>query len=235
MRNRTCLFIATAVLVFITSVPAFALWGRYPNDEPVKADLPQSILKAVNGHKRVWGEGGDLGWKFYFHGTTNDVNAFLSQLAPEQTASLEAVPVPEAGSDKPEPFNNDHKVDYEWALWVYRTGDLFFLEPKNGEADADYEKRRAAELAKLPKYGAVVTIHCVGAVDPTTLKIPLAFRMSVGGRLANLVDFHNRRRSELEANGKPIAAEPPTDMSAAEAPHAVFGGPSTKPVGGDGG
>jgi hypothetical protein len=238
MRNRTLSILVGALLMLGTVVPAFGLWGRFPNDKPVEADnWPREIVKATNAHKRVYGAGAyDAGWTFYFKGTTKDVNAFMAKVAEEKGVALEVVLIPEAGTATPDPFERNLKVEYEWALHLYLYRDRVFIEPEKGEADAQYQKRRDAELVKLPEYGAVVTIHCAGAINPAALKIPLPFKASVGGRLASLADFHNQRKSQLQVDGKPEAGEPPTDMTAAETSRsALFGGPSTKPADGHGG
>jgi hypothetical protein len=235
MKNRTLLIAFAALGIIVAVAPTFGLWGRYPNDKPVKADnWPQSIVKAINAHPRVYGAGsGEAGWTFYFRGNTKDVNGFLKEVAEEKGVALEAVLVPEAGTAKPDPFEKELKFDYEWSLHLDLYRDGAWIAPAKGEADAQYQKRRALELAKLPEFRAVVSIHCVGAIDPDLIKIPLPFKASVGGRLANFVQVHNQRKADLEADGKVLTSEPPTDMSAAEGPRGLFGAPSTKPADAD--
>lgn len=232
-----------AVIAVLTclaaALPALALWDQFENDKPVEADgWPKPFVKALNASKRVYGAGSfDVGWTFYFKGQTADVNAFLSQLAEEKGAALDVVLNPEAGSAKPNLLEQELKIDYEWSLHIYpyRRNALFSIHPNSGESDAEYVKRRAQQLDNVPEFGAVVTVHCVGAIAPEALKIPLRFKASMGGRLANFAELHNRRRVELEKQRKTVDAEPPTDMQATEMPQARFGSPSTKPVERDGG
>jgi hypothetical protein len=241
MRRRPLLSAVSLLIVVIAVVPSFGLWGRFPNDKSVKADKwPQSIVKAINAHRRVYGagsyDGAGRGWTFYFVGNTDDVNRFLAQVAEDKLAALHLVLDGEAGTANvmSEPMGKSLKIDYTWALYLYLNREFVMIEPKAGETDQQANKRLEQARAKVPEFGARVIVHCGGAVDQTALKLPLRFKASVGGRLAKLADFHNERRERLEKSGK-LSGQPPTDMPAAEAPRGLFGGPSTQPADGDGG
>lgn len=227
MTNHRRHIVVVAALLLAVCVPALALWCRFPDDEPVQADLPPATLKAVNSHKRVWGEGGDTGLRFCFKGDTQDLNAFLEAVAKDQdVASLYVTLIPAPGTDRPEPFKDDFVINYAWEMRAYGPRHDVFVEPEG----AGKEKQHPAELVHVSKLVVNVNIHCVGAMDIDKLRIPLAFKTSVGGHLGEIVDFHNRRREKAIAKHQPLSKQPPTDRAAIESTYGAFGGASTRPA-----
>ena len=224
------------LLAVVSATPAFGLWGRYPNDEPVKENgWPPPIVTAVNAHRRVYGAGGDSGTQFYFVGNTEDVNRFLAKVAEDKDTVLNVVLVPDAGtaSVMSEPFGKDLKIDYSWSFDLQSYREKVRVEPKPGESQEQYDKRREKEVASLPEFSATVTVHCAGPIDPAGLKLPLRFNAGVGGRLAKLAEFHRQRREWLEKDQKHPTEGPPTDFAALDASGGRFVSPTTKPAEGD--
>lgn len=251
MRPFTRALILGFLLILTGAVPAYALWGVIPNDKPVETDSwPKPIVKGMNSHRRVYGAGSwDFGWTFYFVGNTNDINKFLAQLAEDKDTILEVVLVAEPGTENVGSVRfgeQDLKIDYSWSLHLFPYRDHAWIESRDGETEEELQKRYKVEQAKLPEFKAIVEVHCHGAIDAATLKIPLRFKASVGGKLAKLVEFHNDRRQDLISNKKSLSDEKPSDMTAAEAQQSLFTdepadtqpsslSPSTKPATGDGG
>jgi hypothetical protein len=227
--------VVVGLAMVVLATPVLGLWGEFPNDKPVIAEnWPAAIVKGINAHRRVYGAGAyDSGWTFYFAGGSGDVNRFLEQVAEEKVAMLRVVLVPEAGVDEVGSglASKGVKIEYAWSLHLYLYRDNVRIGRKQEESDADFERRRQEELAKLPEFGAVVRVHCVGAIDAAALKIPLAFDASVGGRLARLAEYHNGRRADLRKDGKPVGGEAPSDAAMAERSGGLFWSPTTKPIG----
>jgi len=109
--------------------------------------------------------------ELYFKGSTDDLNRFLEGLAALKGAEQSITFVPEPG-EYFEWISEDAKpIVYDWCMTE--------TDSRNWTGERDKELH--------------VAVHFAGKIRLEKLKLPLAYRASLGGRLHEFVEGHNAR------------------------------------------
>lgn len=175
--------IVVIVAMLATATMAMALLREFEADAPIEGvEMPKGMLAIVRTYDRVYGYVRDDVACFYFDGNMPRLNTFLSQVGECSGCDLEVVLSTMPGTaNKASSFvgkssETENTFKYDWRMSIER------LPREEDKPDA-----------WVVRVVVPVTSHEMLAA----IRIPLAFRASLGGEMAELVQLHNFRRKEF--------------------------------------
>lgn len=199
------------LLVCSLSVAAMALVAIVPNDKAFASNaVPKALADAVNSQPRAYGMADDNGFFFVYRGDTQQLNNFLARMERLGSVHLTAVLSPDRG-EYTIPSLDKHDQDpaktirYDWTCRIER------LSPPLKTATT-----KTVSKPDTVKWLITVDISLSDIVKLDELKMPLKYQVLVGGRLAAFRDFHESRRSEIEAA---VSETSPTTEKMVKASH----------------
>ena len=188
---------------------ALALSVELANDEVYQNDeLPPSVVKAINVPKRVYAflRGGGEAYvkfehEFYFKGDTRQLNAMLEAMAPlvkvkESQLTAKIIPGPGRDSKWSGLGSEEKEFVFNWSVRIAQT-IVYGTVAKEGGQTKDGREITSFELKETGTAWRVgVEIHVDGDIDLGHLRLPLAYEVSAGGRIADFVELHKSRRQK---------------------------------------
>jgi len=218
--GMTCVLVGG---VFVSGA-GYALHGRVENKEKFSfKSVPEEVLRAINGQQRVYGEGGDEQFTFYFKGDTKALNKTLQELASASDVSLSIILSYDKGeatlvtgfNPADEGAPTETHVEFNWRMEL---GPMWSTERLNGA-----QHRRAWDVR--------LWVSVTGDIKLNDIELPLAFKAGVEGPLERLAEMHSQRSVELLREQVFAAGAKPTSMKIVEEirnPKALWGGGDSK-------